>query len=182
MTALYAAIVTLIVTLVVVLIAVIVARSTSAATDSAAATSFIYRIRSIYFLLILGVAVVALALTLPMTPYPARFAAQKPQAVVKVTGEMWFWTLAPGPGGAMVGGRLVLPSGKLVEFDVTSKDVNHGFGIYTAAGKLLGQVQAMPNYENRLFYTFYEPGRYYILCLEYCGLAHHAMNVDFDVK
>jgi cytochrome c oxidase subunit II len=40
----------------------------------------------------------------------------------------------------------------------------------------------MPDYTNRLFYTFNVPGHYYVLCLEYCGVAHHAMNTEFDVK
>jgi hypothetical protein len=33
-------------------------------------------------------------------------------------------------GDAPAGGKLVLPIGKLVEFEVTSKDVNHNFAIY----------------------------------------------------
>jgi cytochrome c oxidase subunit II len=34
---------------------------------------------------------------------------------------------------------------------------------------------------NRLVYTFARPGRYRVLCLEYCGLAHHGMNSEFEV-
>ncbi len=40
----------------------------------------------------------------------------------------------------------------------------------------------MPDYTNRLFYTFTGPGHYYIICLEYCGVAHHVMNSEFEVK
>jgi cytochrome c oxidase subunit II len=99
-----------------------------------------------------------------------------------VIGEMWSWTLTPSSGAASAGGNLVLPAGKTVEFDVSSKDVNHNFAIYNAAGELIAQVQAMPDYTNRLLYTFNVPGHYYVLCLEYCGVAHHAMNSEFDVK
>jgi heme/copper-type cytochrome/quinol oxidase subunit 2 len=41
-----------------------------------------------------------------------------------------------------------------VEFQVTSADVNHGFGIYDRSGRLLAQTQAMPGITNRLVYTF----------------------------
>jgi cytochrome c oxidase subunit 2 len=95
---------------------------------------------------------------------------------------MWSWTLTPVSAAVPANGNLVLPAGKLVEFDVTSKDVNHNLAIYNSAGELVAQVQAMPDYTNRLFYRFDAPGHYYVLCLEYCGLAHHAMNTEFDVR
>lgn len=72
-------------------------------------------------------------------------------------------------------------AGQPVEFDVTSKDVNHGFGIYDANMKVVTQTQAMPGYTNKLYYTFTKQGKYKILCLEYCGVAHHYMMTDFEV-
>lgn len=69
-----------------------------------------------------------------------------------------------------------------VIFDVTSVDVNHGFGIYDPHGTLLGQVQAMPNYVNQLPFYFSRIGRYTIRCLEYCGIRHPAMLAVFRVK
>jgi len=72
--------------------------------------------------------------------------------------------------------------GKPVVFKVTGADVNHGFGIYNEDLRLLGQTQAMPGYTNKLVYTFNKPGKYRILCLEYCGLAHHAMITELNVK
>jgi len=181
-TASYAAITTLLVSVAIVAIALFVSRARLPAEASSAATSTVYRIRSVYFIFILVVAVVLLALTLPMTPYPRKSGEQKPDLIVKVIGEMWSWTLTPGSGAASAGGNLVLPVGKTVEFDVSSTDVNHNFAIYNAAGELIAQVQAMPDYTNRLLYTFNVPGHYYVLCLEYCGVAHHAMNSEFDVK
>ncbi len=67
-------------------------------------------------------------------------------------------------------------------FDVTSADVNHGFGIYDPQGTLLGQVQAMPNYTNHLPFYFSRIGRYTIRCLEYCGIGHPAMLAVFRVQ
>ncbi len=182
MTASYAAITTLLVSVAIVAIALFVSRARLPAEASSAATSTVYRIRSVYFILILVVAVVLLALTLPMTPYPRKSGEQQPDVTVKVIGEMWSWTLTPVSAAASTDSNLVLPAGKVVEFDVSSTDVNHNFAIYNAAGELIAQVQAMPDYTNRLFYRFNVPGHYYILCLEYCGIAHHAMNTEFDVN
>lgn len=66
-------------------------------------------------------------------------------------------------------------AGEPIEFKVTSTDVNHGFGIYDENMNVLAQTQAMPGYTNNVYYTFEKPGTYQILCLEYCGLAHHLM-------
>ena len=48
--------------------------------------------------------------------------------------------------------------------------------------QMVAQTQAMPGYVNRLQYTFATPGTYHILCLEYCGLVHHAMMTDLVVE
>jgi len=181
MTALYAASITLVASLVIIAIGILVSRARLLPKDPAASAA-VYRIRAIYFTCILTAVVIALVITLPMVPYPVRFSGQEPDAVVNVTGEMWSWTLTPTVGGASVDGKLVLPAGKLVEFNVTSKDVNHNFALYNSKGRLMAQVQAMPNYTNQLFYRFKMPGQYYVLCLEYCGIAHHGMNTELDVK
>ena len=39
----------------------------------------------------------------------------------------------------------------------------------------MGQVQAMPGYDNLLHITFTHRGLYKVLCLEYCGINHHTM-------
>lgn len=182
MTALYAAVATLLVSVAVIAVALFVSGRRFPSEVFSTTMSKVYRVRLAYFALLVVVAIVALAFTLPMTPYPRKFGEQKPDIVVKAIGEMWSWTLTPGSGGTATEGNLVLPAGKMVEFDVSSKDVNHNFGIYNSAGELIAQVQAMPDYTNRLLYRFNAPGRYYVLCLEYCGVGHHAMNTEFDVK
>jgi cytochrome c oxidase subunit 2 len=181
-TAYYAAVVTLVVSLAIIALALFVSSRRSPAAAAAAATSTVYRMRSIYFVAIVAAAVLFLAFTLPITPYPSRSGGQSPDVTIKAVGQMWSWTLTAAAGGGPPGGNLVLPVGKVVEFEVSSQDVNHNFAIYNSAGELIAQVQAMPGYPNRLFYTFNEPGHYYVLCLEYCGIAHHLMNGEFDVK
>ncbi|MGO9004700.1 MAG: hypothetical protein ACLQB4_02900 [Beijerinckiaceae bacterium] len=182
MTAYYAAVTTLLVSLAIVAIALFVGRARLSSEAPSAATSTVYRIRSVYFVIIVGVAIILLAFTLPMTPYPRKSGEQKPDVTVKVIGEMWSWTLTTGSEDASASGNLVLPAGKTVAFEVSSKDVNHNFAIYNSGGELIAQVQAKPDYTNRLLYTFNVPGHYYVLCLEYCGVGHHAMSSEFDVK
>ena len=72
--------------------------------------------------------------------------------------------------------------GDTVEFNVTTRDVTHGFGIYNPDMEIIAQTQAMPEYENTFYVTFDEPGTYEVLCLEYCGLAHHLMKTEIVVK
>lgn len=74
-----------------------------------------------------------------------------------------------------------VPVGTRIRFSVTSADVNHGMGIVDPDGKLVGSIQMMPGYTNRLDMTVTKPGRYRFLCFEYCGLAHHAMEGGLTV-
>jgi cytochrome c oxidase subunit 2 len=121
----------------------------------------------------------ALAFTLPRAPYGA-YAAEEPAVRVQVTGIMWAWQLRQE--GAREGDPLVLPAGKVIEFDVTGGDVTHGFGVYDDRGRLLGQTQAMPGYVNHLRVVFDTPGVYHALCLEFCGIGHHMMLSEFTVR
>jgi len=120
-------------------------------------------------LLVLGAG--AAAATLAPFPIPDQHAPVGARLVVEVLGHQWGWRLSPGP----------IEAGVPVEFRVTSADVNHGFGIYDEDGRLLAQTQAMPGITNRLVHTFARPGRYRVLCLEYCGLVHHGMSAEFEV-
>jgi cytochrome c oxidase subunit 2 len=90
---------------------------------------------------------------------------------VTVTSGQFFFTLDPPS----------VPAGSEVRFAVTAKDVTHGFGLYNPAGELIGSVQAMPGYTNELDLTLTEPGTYRVLCFEFCGVGHHAMQSRFVV-
>ena len=130
-----------------------------------------HAIRRWFFLLLIVLGVGITAATLAPFPIPNQHAPSQARQAVKVLGRQWFWELNPG----------LIKVGVPVEFQVTSADVNHGFGIYDRSGRLLAQTQAMPGITNRLVYTFTQPGKYRVLCLEYCGLAHHGMVLEFDV-
>ncbi len=129
-----------------------------------------YALRRYWFWFVLIVAVATFALTIPYFPYP-RASALTHAKHFTVIAQQYGFTLSS-----------VIPLDQLVVFDVTSRDVNHGFGIYGPSGAIVGQVQAMPGYVNHLPMTFTVPGHYTIRCLEYCGIAHYVMQGGFDVR
>ena len=128
-----------------------------------------YWLRKRWLVLLVIVGVLVIGISLFDLPYASGGAAGK--TVVKVTGGQFFWTLAPNR----------VPAGAHVRFDVTSVDVNHGFGFYDPHGHLIGSVQAMPGYHNDLDLNLTEAGVYQIRCLEYCGLSHSTMESTFTV-
>lgn len=148
----------------------LVVRNSSRAKDYTAVQPAAYRWRAKAFWAVIIVGVVVAGASLRELPY-VRADAQPVAQVVNATGHQWYWDLD----------RDTVVAGEPVEFRVASEDVNHGFGIYDADNVMLAQVQAMPEYVNRLRYTFERPGTYRILCLEYCGLAHHDMIGEFEV-
>lgn len=65
-----------------------------------------------------------------------------------------------------------LPADTAVTFYVTSADVTHGFNV---VGTNLNTM-VIPGQVAKLTVEFEEPGTYHVVCNEYCGAAHHAME------
>lgn len=106
-------------------------------------------------------------------PIPGHAATvARPDVVIRAVGHQWRWELD----------RDSVQAGQLVEFQLTASDVNHGLAIYQNRTRLVAQAQAMPGYVNKLQVRFAEPGEYELLCLEYCGLAHHGMRAVITVR
>lgn len=102
---------------------------------------------------------------------PAGGGADGGRIEVDVVGRQFSFSIDPDS----------VPLGSRVRFSVTSVDVNHGMGLVDPTGVLVGSVQMMPGYTNELDLTLTKPGRYRMLCFEYCGLAHHAMEGGLTV-
>ena len=128
-----------------------------------------YWLRRRWLVLLVVFGVLVLGISFFDLPYASGSGSRR--TLVKVTGGQFFWSLVPDQ----------VQSGTPVRFDVTSVDVNHGFGIYDPDGHLLGSVQAMPGYHNKLDLTLHDPGAYAIRCLEFCGLSHAVMQGTFTV-
>jgi cytochrome c oxidase subunit 2 len=128
-----------------------------------------YWLRKRWLALLLAIGVVVVGISLLDLPFATGSGAGR--TVVKVTGGQFFWSLVPNN----------VPAGTRVRFDVSSIDVNHGFGLYDPHGHLIGSVQAMPGYQNKLDVTLTEAGVYRIRCLEFCGLNHSTMESSLTV-
>lgn len=132
-----------------------------------------YKVRKYWFITLVSVMSIATFFSLRNLPYHDQHDSELKNATkVKVGAYQFGWDMS----------QLEFTVGETIEFDVTSKDVNHGFGIYNDKDELLAQVQAMPRYTNKLFYTFEKAGTYKILCLEYCNVGHHMMIKTIVVK
>lgn len=72
---------------------------------------------------------------------------------------------------------LKVPRGATVDFYLTSTDVVHGFYIDGTDVNLM----AIPNAVNYAQARFDRPGRYQVICHEFCGLAHQDMVGEIEV-
>jgi cytochrome c oxidase subunit 2 len=154
--------------LLIVALFVTVARQTVSDVPFARVQAVGYWVRKRWLAFLCALLVLVVGLSLFELPY----AKGSPRTVVQVTGLQFAWIITPSQ----------LPLNTPVRFDVTSRDVNHGFGIYDPHGHMIGSVQAMPGYTNKLDLTFHTPGVYHVLCLELCGIGHHLMQSTFTVR
>jgi cytochrome c oxidase subunit II len=117
-------------------------------------------------IIVIVLLVALLALTIFSVPYGKTDAPAGAQRVT-VGAQQFGWAIRPSAV------RVAEP----VEFRLTSRDVQHGFGVYDGT-KLLFQVQvpADGEPEQRYVHTFTKKGTYDILCLEFCGFQHHMMR------
>lgn len=130
-----------------------------------------YAIRGWWFLALVLLGTGVTWASLKQFPIADQQAQSQAAQTVDAVGRQWSWQLSQNR----------FTAGVPVEFRVTSQDVNHGFAIYGPDDRIVTQTQAMPGFTNRLVHTFVQPGKYRVLCLEYCGLAHHGMTAEFEV-
>lgn len=92
---------------------------------------------------------------------------------VDVTAQSWSYQIS----------ERTFEVGQPVRFSARSADTMHSFSVYHPDGRVLFTLQLMPGLEapTQNVYTFTEPGKYPIRCLEYCGIAHHAMQDELTV-
>ncbi|MEW9674750.1 cytochrome c oxidase subunit II [Lentibacillus sp. L22] len=70
-----------------------------------------------------------------------------------------------------------IPKGSTVHFIVTTKDVVHGFELVGTNVNMMLEPGYISTYTN----TFDKPGKYTLLCNEYCGTGHHYMTATIEV-
>jgi cytochrome c oxidase subunit 2 len=95
---------------------------------------------------------------------------------VYVMGKKWMWKFAypDGPNAINV---LRVPAGRNVRLLMTSRDVIHSF--YVPEFRIKKDV--LPGRYTDQWFNAVEPGRYQILCAEYCGAGHSIMRGEVIV-
>jgi len=146
-----------------------------------------YKLRRVFFITGVVAVLALLVATIPLAPYAK--AGARADRVVYVAARQFDFVFSDEPITSAADlaqvrriERLEVPAGTLVEFRVTSLDVNHGFGLYGPQRQIIAQTQAMPGYFNRLLVRLTEPAQYQVLCLEYCAAGHHLMQTHLTVQ
>jgi cytochrome c oxidase subunit 2 len=124
-----------------------------------------------WFLIAIAALGILLLVTLPFIPY-GKNSAEAGQQRVNAEGLQFAWVMDPPS----------ISAGVPTRFTVTAADVNHGFAVYNDQNTMLFQVQAIPDHPTDIVHTFDEPGRYQVVCLEFCGVGHHKMVGTLVVK
>lgn len=171
----------------IIIIAVFAFVGNSTATPRVVDMKSAYKLRKVLFISGSAVVLSLLAITLPSNPYDV--SAESADEIIYTTARQFSFTYSREPVTSVEELRRVvtqrvleIPADTLVEFRVTSLDATHGFAVYSPKGAVVAQTQAMPGYINRLRIRFREPGYYAVLCLEYCGVAHHIMRSGVVVR
>ncbi|TAK56630.1 MAG: hypothetical protein EPO22_13400 [Dehalococcoidia bacterium] len=109
--------------------------------------------------------------------------SNNPDVLVKVDGIQWTW-LVSYPNESIDGAReVVLPVDSTVKFEITSRDVLHGFWIPS----FLLKVDAVPGITTKLTLKPTEIGSYdtdpnlRVQCSQLCGLSHSRMMLPVRV-
>ncbi|MDH3227737.1 MAG: cytochrome C oxidase subunit II [Thermoleophilia bacterium] len=124
-----------------------------------------------WFAIVVAALGALLLATLPFIPYGDTAAAEGQQQV-SVDAFQFGWTIEPS----------TITASTPTRFAVSASDVNHGFAVYNDDNVMLFQIQAVPGHTSHIVHTFDEPGRYQVVCLEFCGVAHHEMLSTITVE
>src|SRR5262249_30641106 len=89
---------------------------------------------------------------------------------IYVVGKQWMWKVQH-PGGQREINELHVPVNQPVKLTLTSEDVIHDFFVPAFRTK----VDVLPNRYVHTWFHATKPGRYHILCAQYCGTNHSAI-------
>ncbi|HEX7058131.1 MAG TPA: cytochrome c oxidase subunit II [Bacilli bacterium] len=137
----------------------------------------------VLFLLIGGYLTVQLAMSPPshretIDPQKVGQTAPFDNPGVKKIGENEYEVVMTLEAFMFTPGDIEIPAGAKVTFKLTSKDVVHGFEV----AKTNINAMVMPGQIQQITQTFDKPGKYLVLCNEYCGGGHQFMSAAITVK
>jgi cytochrome c oxidase subunit 2 len=106
-----------------------------------------------------------------------------PDLVVRVEGMRWGWQVSYPEAGVSTNRELVLPVGRRVRVEVTSRDVVHSFWIPAFRAK----IDAVPGMVTSVAFTPNRTGGYQedpdlrVQCAELCGTGHTLMVIPVRI-
>jgi cytochrome c oxidase subunit 2 len=114
------------------------------------------------FLVVLGVSLhIVTYNTIPWTAMDLNRSDYKPDRTFKITVEKHKFKLPDE--------KMIINCHELVQFDVTSKDLTYGFGLFRPDNTMLFQMQVVPGHRNDILWYFDKPETYTIRSTEYSG-------------
>ncbi|HVM49387.1 MAG TPA: cytochrome c oxidase subunit II [Candidatus Acidoferrum sp.] len=90
---------------------------------------------------------------------------------IHVIGKQWMWKIEHAEGNREIN-ELHVPVGRVVKLTLASQDVIHSF--FLPAFRIKQDV--VPGRYTALWFKADHVGQYHLLCSEYCGTHHSAMN------
>jgi cytochrome c oxidase subunit 2 len=96
---------------------------------------------------------------------------QNPDLEIYVVGKQWMWKLQHETGQREIN-ELHIPVGRKVKLTMTTEDVLHDFSVPAFRTK----ADVVPGRYTYLWFEATKPGKYRIMCMEYCGLNHSGMT------
>ena len=137
--------------------------------EGSSTLEMIWTVVPIILLIILAVPTISTTVEL------AKAKEAKKEEEINVTANLYWWEFEYPNAGVVTGQELVIPVGKRVGINLTSKDVIHSFWVPALSGK----TDTNPGLDNEMWLQANEPGTYYGKCAELCGPSHALM--DFKV-
>ena len=90
---------------------------------------------------------------------------------IYVVGKQWMWKFQHGTGQREIN-DLHVPVGRNIKLTMTTEDVIHDLFIPAFRTK----ADVVPGRYSTIWFNATKPGKYHILCAEYCGLNHSGMG------
>jgi cytochrome c oxidase subunit 2 len=101
---------------------------------------------------------------------------------IKITGHQWWWEVqydsATPANTVSTANEIHIPTGKPIQFKLSSTDVIHSFWV----PNLHGKKDLIPGHPTTLWLRADRAGTYYGQCAEFCGLQHAHMRLAVVVE
>ncbi len=111
------------------------------------------------------------------------FSPPQPKKVIRIEMEDHkFFLIDGGERKPLKAGTISVEANVPIKFVVTSKDLTYGFGVFDPEGRMVFQMQVLPNYENSMVWIFDKPGYYTVRSTEYSGPEHPYMYVEGAIQ